>query len=56
MIEDLLTHDERLRLEALSQSVQANSSPMGTHKPSSEKIVSDASKFADWILKGRLNS
>lgn len=45
MIEDKLTPDQRIRLEALAQSIMANA-PV---RPSTEKIVSDARVFERWI-------
>jgi hypothetical protein len=48
MIEDKLTQDQRIRLEALAQSIAANA----MHRPSSEKILSDAKQYAAWVEAG----
>lgn len=45
MIEDKLTHDERLRLECVAQSVANNA----MQRASVEKIVSDARAFEEFI-------
>lgn len=50
MIEDKLSQDERIRLEALSQAIMLTS-----HKPSnnSEVVVNVASRFERFIKDGK---
>lgn len=45
MIEDKLTHIERLHLEALNQAVQSHA----LHRPSDELILATAKRFLSWI-------
>lgn len=49
MIEDKLTHDERLRLECLSQAVAKHASFGGGTKPSDEAIISTARSFEKFM-------
>lgn len=48
MIEETLTHDERLRLECVAQSVSMHSSVMGPK--SAEQIVHAAKSFEKYII------
>lgn len=50
MIEDKLEHDERVRLEALSQAIIALGSRYGD--PSSSLVIQTAMKFENYI-KGK---
>lgn len=47
-VQDQLSRDERIRLEALAQAVAMN---MGV-AVSDEQIISNAKAFERWILKG----
>jgi len=51
MIEDKLDRSERIRLEALAQSIAFNNSqrPVGANVIASDKIIRDAKVFARWI-------
>lgn len=48
MIEDKLTHDERLRLECVAQSVAASA----MSRPSAEQIVETAMRIETYIKEG----
>lgn len=48
MIEDKLTHDERLRLECVSQATPTMGPPQ-----SAEQIIEKASRLEEYIRNGR---
>lgn len=48
--EDKLTHEERLRLEALNQAIQCSPFMKPVNRP--EDVIERANKFANWILSG----
>jgi hypothetical protein len=49
MIEDKLTHDERVRLEALAQAIARNA----TMRPApTVTVLEDAKRFEQWIRDG----
>ena len=54
-LEDRLTHDERLRLEAFNQAVQTTAiAGAGGGRPTIQDFLDNAKRIATWISSGEV--